>query len=586
MSRSSEFTGRPDDYEGGSSETVARIAASDADEADRPTGRSGPPGTAGPSSDDNVGFGIKGWARWFWRQLTSMKVALILLLLLAVAAIPGSLLPQRSADPNGVLKYESDHPVLFKVLDAFPIQGFDVYTSVWFSAIYLLLFVSLVGCVLPRIMHHWRALRSAPPRTPVRLKRMAGFQELRISNPDATEAERVSFAERAIEEARLILRRQRYRVETRSHTSRSGGLEISVSAERGYLRETGNLVFHIALLGVLVAVGMGGLTSFNAQRVLVEGETMVNQIIDYDTVTAGSWFTSDTLVPYRLRFDKLNVDYVTPDEGNANAIGLVRDFTANVTIFDEDGAQHAETIRVNRPLRNLHTPIFLIANGYAPKVTIRNDAGEVVFSEAVPFIPQDANLTSLGVIKVPYGIERDGAHTQLGLQGFFYPTKVDGGDEAGAFSSYPDLTNPVMTLNVFVGDLGIDLGVPQSVYVLDTSNMEAVAGRALETKSLELRIGDTVDLPQGMGTITLESVPRYAAFEVMNNPTQAWVLVFALIAIAGLLTSLFVPRRRVWVKAIPDEGGVRLEYAALARGDDPTLEAAVAQLRELHRERL
>ena len=565
MSRPSEFEGRPSDYEDGAGGAAA--VAERAARADAP------------------GFGVRGWLRWFWRQLTSMRVALILLLLLAVAAIPGSLLPQRGADPNGVVQYQADHPELFPILDAFPIQAFDVYSSVWFSAIYLLLFVSLIGCVLPRIAHHWRAMRGAPPKTPARLSRMAGFAEQFISNPDADAAEREAFAERAIEQARGILRRQRYRVEVQRITTRRGDAEISVSAERGYLRETGNLVFHLALLGVLVSVALGGLFSFNGQKVLVEGETMVNQLIDYDSATSGRWFDSARLDPYRMRLDDLAVDYVTPDEGNVGAIGMARNFTASVTLMDSDGGEREESIQVNHPLRTAGAPVYLIANGYAPTLTVRDADGEVVFRESVPFIPQDQNLTSLGVVKVPYGLEFEGESTQLGLRGFFYPTKAD--LDSGAFTSnYPDLTNPVLTLDVFVGDLGIDAGVPQSVYALDTTLMEQVAGRELETKSLQLTIGETVDLPEGMGTITLDGAPRYASFDVMSNPAQEWILVFALLAVAGLLTSLFVPRRRVWVKALPVEGGVRLQYAALARGDDPTLEQAVAQLREQHRERL
>jgi cytochrome c biogenesis protein len=175
---------------------------------------------AGSTRVESPELGLRGWGRWFWLQLTSMRVALILLLLLAVATIPGSLVPQRSADPNGVVQYEADHPELFAILDAFPIQAFDVYSSVWFSAIYLLLFISLIGCVLPRIAHHWKALRSAPPRTPARLQRMAGFAEQRLSNPTATDAEREAFAERAIEEAAAILRRQRYRAEVQRSTAR------------------------------------------------------------------------------------------------------------------------------------------------------------------------------------------------------------------------------------------------------------------------------------------------------------------------------------------------------------------------------
>lgn len=544
------------------------------------------------SESDGTGFGLRGWLRWIWRQLTSMRVALILLLLLAVATIPGSLLPQRSADPNGVVQYERDHPQLFPILDAFPINAFDVYSSVWFSAIYLLLFVSLIGCVLPRIVHHWRALRGAPPRTPARLQRMVGFAEQRITNPDANDAERAEFAERAILEAQALLKRQRYRAEIQRRELRDGSTEVSVSAERGYLRETGNLVFHIALVGVLVSVAVGGMFNFNGQRVTVEGESFVNQLIDYDSATSGQSFDPNRLEPFSLRLDALDVDYITPDDGNADAIGQVKDYRATVTLTNGDGSTSQDVIRVNHPLRVHGSPIYLTANGYAPTITVRDPQGAVVFSESVPFIPQDTNMTSLGVVKVPFGLEHDGEPTQLGLRGFFYPTKAE--NERGAFASnYPDLENPLLTLDVYVGDLGIDVEdpsretvVPQSVYVLDTDGMTQIAGRKLETKSLQLEIGQTVDLPDGMGTITLDAVPRYAAFEVMRNPAQEWVLISALLAVAGLLTSLFVPRRRLWVKARPDADGVTLQYAALARGDDPTLERAVDELRDRHRDRL
>jgi cytochrome c biogenesis protein len=210
-----------------------------------------------------------------------------------------------------------------------------------------------------------------------------------------------------------------------------------------------------------------------------------------------------------------------------------------------------------------------------------------VYSEAMPFIPQDnLNMTSLGVVKVPHGIvDEAGENTQLGLRGFFYPTQTE--LDTGAYTSnYPDLENPVLTLDVFTGDLGIDSGIPQSVYVLDTENMEQLTGRAVDSDSLELKPGETVDLPNGLGTITLDSVPRYASFDVMQNPAQEWVLIFALLALGGLLWSLFVPRRRMWVKAVPTEDGVVLQYAGLARGDDPALERAVEELRDRHRELL
>lgn len=249
-------------------------------------------------------------------------------------------------------------------------------------------------------------------------------------------------------------------------------------------------------------------------------------------------------------------------------------------MLEPDGSENEGLIRVNDPLREHGSPIYLIANGYAPTLTVKNPDGETVFQESVPFIPQDTNMVSLGVVKIPHGLGE-----QVGLRGFFYPTKAD--LETGAYTSnYPDLENPLLTLDVFTGDLGINDGVPQSVYALDTGEMDQLTGRAVDEPSIELTPGDTAELPNGMGTISLDEIPRYASFDVMRNPAQVWVLISALAALGGLMLSLFIPRRRMWIKAIPVSNGVKLQYAALARGDDPAIERAVEDLRDSHKERL
>ena len=108
------------------------------------------------------------WLRWGWRSLTSMRTALLLLLLLAVAAVPGSVFPQRETDPARVQQYLDSHPAAGVWLDR--LGFFNVYRSPWFAAVYLLLFISLIGCVVPRGIEHARALRSLPPRAPSRLE--------------------------------------------------------------------------------------------------------------------------------------------------------------------------------------------------------------------------------------------------------------------------------------------------------------------------------------------------------------------------------------------------------------------------------
>ncbi|MCD2443504.1 cytochrome c biogenesis protein ResB [Agromyces sp. SYSU K20354] len=538
----------------------------------------------GEASVTQPKLGFVGWMRFGWRQLTSMRTALLLLLLLAIAAVPGSLVPQRSSDPNGVTQYFTDNPTLAPILDGF--QMFDVYTSAWFSAVYLLLFVSLIGCVIPRTKHHLEALRARPPRTPARLSRLAGYTERPLMASDLETRAPSSLAPRSAEEAidaaAVQLRKAGYRVERYELRG-----EASVSAERGYLRETGNLVFHTALLGVLVAVGFGGGFGFSGQRVIVEGQTFVNTLASFDSFNPGRFFNDTSLQPYRLSLESLDAVYETK---NADALGQPIDFTAHVTVAGQGAEAQDARVKVNEPLYTHGTDVYLLGNGYAPTITVTNADGDVVFTDSVPFLPQDANLTSIGVVKVP-----DGMPEQLGMVGFFYPTQTQ--LTSGAYtSSYPDLILPVLTLNVYEGDLGIDGGTPTSVYTLDPSGMEQLTGGDTGVDSIELKPGESAELPNGLGTVTFEhadpdagegdyaqSVPRFASFDIHHDPTQIWVLVFAALILGGLLVSLFVPRRRMWVKAAkrPD-GTVVLEYAGLARGEDPGLEDAVTAFADAH----
>jgi cytochrome c biogenesis protein len=109
-------------------------------------------------------LGTVGLLRWLWKQLTSMRTALILLFLLAVASIPGTVLPQRGINPIKVNQYLADNPTVGPILDR--LGFFDVFGSPWFSAVYLLLFISLIGCVIPRVRVHWRAMMAPPPAAP------------------------------------------------------------------------------------------------------------------------------------------------------------------------------------------------------------------------------------------------------------------------------------------------------------------------------------------------------------------------------------------------------------------------------------
>lgn len=482
------------------------------------------------------------WLRWIWRQLTSMRVALMLLLLLAVAAVPGSIFPQRAHDPTGVNEILESYPTAGVWLDR--LGFFNVFSSPWFMAIYTLLFVSLIGCILPRLVHHVRALRSAPPRVPGKLTRFENYRQLTSSSSP--------------EEVYQALRRRigrRYRVAITPQ---------GLTAERGYARESGNILFHLALIGILVSFAWGQLATYSAQVIVAEGESFANSVVDFDSYEAGSLVQSGSLNPFTVRLDQL--------ESSFTLAGRPESFIADVTITPAGGEPFAAQISPNDPVILDGTSVFLSGNGYAPVIEVRDADGNVAFSGAVPFLPQDDVYTSSGVIKVPDVTSGD----QLGFAGQLLPTAYDDGQTLR--SLHPQATNPVLLLELWRGDLGLDSGVPQNVYQLETEDMTQVTDAAGSPTVLVLTPGDTVQLPDGLGEITFVELARFASLDVRHDPSLTWLLWTTIAAIVGLMGSLFIPRRRLWVWAVASDGGCRVEAAALARGEDAGLAAELDQI--------
>jgi len=507
-------------------------------------------------------LGPMGMLRWAWTQLTSMRTALFLLLLLAVAAVPGSLFPQRPANPSVVTQYIKDNPDYGKLLDT--LQLYDVYSSAWFSAIYLLLFISLIGCVVPRAIAHYKAMRSQPPRTPKRLSRLPEYGTLVIP------ADAGIPASDAITSAAAVLKKRGYRVEVRD----SGGGRPSLGAERGFTKEVGNLVFHTSLIGVLVSVAIGGLFGYSGQRILVEGDTFVNTLVGYDQFTPGTNFESGRLQPYSVQLDKFDITFDRESEGK---FGQPIDFSAAVTTKENpDAPARQEILKVNDPITLGGTSIYLTGNGYAPLVTIRDGDGNVAMQGPVVAKLQGDNYYSSVVIKVP-----DAKPDQLGFAGFFLPTAFVS-NEGVSFSGDPDLFNPQLTLNSYYGDLGLDDGAPQNVFELDVQDLTPLNARNLDAGGITLAPGSSYTLPDGKGTISFDGVKRYIGVDIHHNPGQLYALIFALLAVAGLILSLYVNRRRVWVRTgTHADGRTMVEYGLLARGEDHRLAAEAQAVRKL-----
>lgn len=506
--------------------------------------------TRPPDDDRRPGeLNLRELLRWVWRQLTSMRTALVLLLMLALGAVPGSIIPQSGVDSLATSNWQADHPKLTPIYEKLGL--FSVYDSAWFSAIYILLMVSLVGCIVPRTLVYWRGLRAKPPAAPRNLSRLPDHAS--YSTPEDPDA--------VLERARAALRGRRYRVLVSTD---------SVSAERGYLREAGNLLFHLSVLVVLVGFAVGGLFGYKGGVVLVVGQGFSNNLTQYDDFDPGSLFRSGSMEPFSFTVDDFEVDWLT----SGPRAGMARGFAAHMEYQEKpDGEVKDYALRVNHPLSIGGTDVFLIGHGYAPVLTVRDGNGDVVSSGPTVFLPLDQTFQSFGVLKAP-----DAAPTQIALEGEFYPTVAFSKRTGSYFSAFGNLADPLVSMLVYTGDLGMNSGVPQSVYSLDKSGTTMLKKENGAPYRLDLRPGETVKLPDGLGSVSFEGIERWNKIQISQTPGKWVALSGVVLALVGLLGSLFIRPRRVWVRVGREGDGTLVEVAALERSGGGDTAAVVDEV--------
>lgn len=484
-----------------------------------------------------------------WRGLTSMRTALILLFLLALAVMPGALIPQRFLNEQKVEQYISDHGWWGELLDK--LQFYDVYSSVWFSAIYILLFVSLVGCLVPRTGEYLRAFRAKPVLTPRNLARMphhdSGELDAGIDDVAATVKRRLSgwrTAEREEEDGAR-----------------------SISAEKGYLRETGNLVFHFAMLGIIICFAVGAMYKYQGQ-VIVQATGKPNSIFcnsgvyNYDSFTPGLQVDGTNLAPFCVKADDFTAHY-TPS-GEADYFNSHIQYQAGEDL--QDDTWHHYDLQENHPLRVDGARVYLLGHGYTPVFTVTYPNGKKR-TGAIQWKPTNQKtFLSTGATKFESPAGTDTKHprkNQLAITGLFAPTATMNGKVMS--SARPELRNPGVAVDIYRGDLGTSTGKSQSIFSVDKSMVEQ--GRLDKVERTNLMLGQSTTLGDGT-KITFDRVQKWVSLRISHDPTQIWVLVFALAMLGGLGSSLMIKRRRVWVRLRPGDGGrTVVEIGGLARTD-------------------
>lgn len=505
-----------------------------------------------------------------WHWLTSMRTALILLFILAFAAIPGALLPQRSLNKDKVDQYLAANGTTGKIFDK--LQLFDVFSSFWFIAVVVLLLISLVGCIIPRTIDHYKAMKTPPAKAPLRFSRLPHNDEAVVDMPVEEVSERV---------------RQRlgkwFLTETPADQDRANAL--SFSAEKGYLREFGNLVFHLGLAVLIVVVGWGSLTYYEGQVIMVTNtgtdieDDGVNSAVgvpfcntaaaNYDSMRSGNTFDGTTLNPFCIQVEDFKADYL----GN----GQAKMFTSHIRYAEEEDMRKPvekwkeKTLQVNHPLRIAGDRVYLQGHGFAPAFKVTWPNGESRTS-IVQFRPDDPTFfLSSGAFRFdpPAGMYPDlfeRRKNQIAIEGLFAPTAEFTGKKGALLqSSFPAMNDPAVAVDIYRGDAGLDTGRSQGLFSLDRELIHT--GQLKKEDRVNLKMGETTELADGT-KIEFLGAKEFVNLQISHDSTQVWVLGASIMSLIGMVLSLGIKRRRVWVRLHPTaDGGTRAEFGGLARTD-------------------
>ncbi|WJR33013.1 cytochrome c biogenesis protein ResB [Mycobacteroides immunogenum] len=489
------------------------------------------------------------YARNTWRGLTSMGTALALLVLLALGAIPGAMLPQRALNQAKVDEYLTEHSTIGPWLDR--VQAFDVFSSFWFTAIYVLLFISLVGCIIPRTVEHAKALRTQPVPVPRNLGRLPKHAEQTVTADQEQLAETIST-----------------RLRGWRRSTRVNGEVTEISAEKGYLREFGNLVFHLSLVGLLVSFAVGKLFGYEGNVIVIANGGpgfCSSSPAAFDSFRAGNTVDGTNLDPVCVKVKDFKATYL--------ASGQAHSFESNIEYQAGDDIQNnvwrPDRLAMNHPLRVNGNRVYLLGYGYAPTFTVTFPDGRKR-SETIQWRPDDpTTLLSSGAVRIdpPAGTYPDPnvrRKNQIAIQGLFAPTEQLHGTLLS--SSFPEMRKPAVAINIYRGDTGLDSGRAQSIFDLDPRMIEQK--RLNQVARANLLPGQSVKLNDGT-IVRFDGAVNFVNLQVSRDPAQLWVLIFALTMMAGLVVSLVIKRRRVWARLTPGAtaGTVNVELGGLARTD-------------------
>ena len=312
-----------------------------------------------------------------------------------------------------------------------------------------------------------------------------------------------------------------------------------------YWGEWGSWLFHTSFFLLLVAVVWGKATGFDGIMTITEGQRVAETPASYDTLQEGMLFNGQHS-DYQVQLNHFAAPLLPT--------GMPADFVSNVTLYDHGRPAVTQDVRVNEFLGYNGIDFYQQDYGWAPHIVVTNPSGEVVSDNAIQLVSDD-KTASTGVIKVPdfnYVLPGQSKPTQVGARLVLYPDaqtlpQVGGSGNALNIDYGPGsaaAANPVLEVQLFVGDLGIDSGAEQDVFTLDTNQMtpyyQGAAAFALplhQTVTLQLPGPNNTTVPFTMSFPDLE---QFSLFHVKKDSGVGLVYGTFILTMTGLLTKLYL----------------------------------------------
>jgi cytochrome c biogenesis protein len=367
------------------------------------------------------------------------------------------------------------------------------------------------------------------------------------------------------------LRSRRWRSVVRSHEDGT----VTVSAEKGYLKETGNLLMHTAMVAVLVGVALGSWYGWHGNRIVVAGpdNRFCNVLQQYNEYGLGTRVDGSALPPFCFSLTGFDAEYT--EDGQALS------FLARGEVSEAGEAPRPVDFTVNSPLRLDGASMYLLGEGYAPVLRYTDRYGQSQ-TATTPFLPIDPFGTGEGVALFPdVNVDPDASgerdrSLQIAFEGLYLPTAAEDAPVL-VRSAHPEERSPLIVLFAYRGDLGIDDGTPRSVWTLDRSQLASGALQRVGDPTF-LRPGETMTLDDGT-TVEFVGTQRWVTVSVRYDPGEPIVLAGVGLLLAGLVLSLTGRRRRVWFRVGPgDDGHSAVEAGGLPRSDYPGFADEFARL--------